>query len=65
MNNIQPLLDRQAAWQKHRAALSWAEKIRMVEAIQETLRQLKNSNPKKRNPKFDSIKSRNENPGNP
>jgi hypothetical protein len=48
MNSIQPLLDRQAAWQKRRAALSWAEKIRMVEAIQETLRQLKNSNPKKK-----------------
>jgi len=43
MSDTPNLLQRQAAWQKRRAALSWADKIRMVEAMQRTLRQLKNS----------------------
>jgi hypothetical protein len=37
MNDTQLLLERQAAWQKNRARLPWAEKIRMAEALRETL----------------------------
>ncbi len=37
------LFERQAAWQKNRQQLSWPEKIRLVEALQESLRQLKKS----------------------
>jgi len=43
MSDIQPLLRRQAAWQKNRERLSWPDKIRMVEALQGTLRQLRSS----------------------
>jgi hypothetical protein len=49
MNNTQRLLQRQAAWQKNRAILSWPEKIRMAEAMQGTihrLRALKNNRQK-------------------
>ena len=43
MSDIQPLLQRQAAWQKNRERLSWPDKIHMVEALQKTLRQLRGS----------------------
>jgi hypothetical protein len=43
MSDIQPLLQRQAAWQKNRERLSWPEKIHMVEALQGALRQLRRS----------------------
>jgi hypothetical protein len=36
MNDMQELLERQAAWQKSRAKLSWAEKIKMAEAVRGT-----------------------------
>jgi hypothetical protein len=48
MSDTQHVFERQATWQKGRAALSWANKIRMVEAIQGTLRQFKNSRNKLR-----------------
>ena len=51
MSDMQHLLQRQAAWQKKRAALSWPEKIRMVEQIQESLHQIrafKNKRPRPR-----------------
>ena len=51
MNEIQALLERQARWQKTRQTLSWPEKIRMAEAIRETvlaLRQLRNGQLKAR-----------------
>lgn len=35
MNDSQKLLERQAAWQDRRAALTWSEKIRMAEAVRE------------------------------
>ena len=40
MNDVQRLLARQAEWQKSRQALSWPEKIRMVEAIRESVLKL-------------------------
>jgi hypothetical protein len=43
MIDPQYLFERQAEWQKNRQSLSWSAKIRMVEAIQESLRQLRNS----------------------
>jgi hypothetical protein len=41
MREVQKLLERQARWQKGRAALSWPEKIRMAEAIRESVRALR------------------------
>ena len=41
MRDIQKMLERQARWQKGRAALSWPEKIRMAEAIRESIRLLR------------------------
>jgi len=41
MREIQKMLERQAGWQKGRAALSWPEKIRMAEAIRESVRLLR------------------------
>jgi hypothetical protein len=41
MADIRQLLRRQADWQKAQALLSWPEKIRMVEAMQEALRQFR------------------------
>ena len=34
--NIRELLERQAAWQKRRAKLTWAEKVRMAAAVRES-----------------------------
>jgi hypothetical protein len=41
MSDTLHLLRRQAAWQKNRSSLSWPDKIRMVGAMQETLRRLR------------------------
>jgi hypothetical protein len=49
MSDIQHLLQHQAEWQKKRQRLSWADKIRMVEALQGSLRQLKSSEDSPRN----------------
>jgi hypothetical protein len=43
MSDVLKLLERQAKWQKSRAALSWPEKIRMAEAIRESIQQLRAS----------------------
>jgi hypothetical protein len=48
MIDSQYLLERQAEWQKKRQSLSWSAKIRMVEAMQGSLRQLRNSGKKPR-----------------
>ncbi len=40
MSDTRKLLERQAAWQKTRAALTWPEKIRMAEAVRESASQL-------------------------
>jgi len=41
MTDIRHLLERQSEWQKARGSLSWPEKIRMAEAMRETLRQFR------------------------
>ena len=41
MTDVRRLLERQAEWQKARGGLSWLEKIRMAEAMRETLRQFR------------------------
>jgi hypothetical protein len=43
MSEGQSLLKRQAAWQKSRKHLSWPDKVRMVESMHLSLRQLRNS----------------------
>ena len=45
MNNTRQLLERQAAWQKTRASLSWPEKIRQVELLHDTLLKLRRTRP--------------------
>ena len=40
MTETRKLLERQAAWQKGRAALTWPEKIHRVEAVREWAAQL-------------------------
>jgi hypothetical protein len=46
MSEVIKLLERQAAWQKSRKDLSWPEKIRMAEAIRESVLQLRRSESK-------------------
>ncbi|MGQ0652080.1 MAG: hypothetical protein ACT4P4_07430 [Betaproteobacteria bacterium] len=36
MDKLKALLERQARWQRARRGLSWAEKIRMAEAVRES-----------------------------
>ena len=45
MPDVRQLLERQAAWQKGRKSLSWPEKIRMVEAIRESVLELSRTRP--------------------
>ncbi len=59
MNDIQPLLRRQAAWQRNRRHLSWPDKIHMVEALQKSLHQLKSLGEQRTDTPTDSAKSRN------
>lgn len=42
-DEVRELLERQARWQKSRRSLSWAEKIRMVEAIRESILRLRDA----------------------
>ena len=37
MRDVRDLLRRQAEWQKGRKALSWPEKVRMAEAIRDSV----------------------------
>ncbi len=46
MFDVKSMLERQAAWQRGRAQLSWAEKLRMAVIMRETQRQLRASNHK-------------------
>lgn len=41
MTDMRRLLERQAEWQKTRNRLSWPEKVRMAEAVRESLRQFR------------------------
>lgn len=45
MTKMQELFERQAAWQKRRAALSWAEKVRMAATVREDIIRLRRSAP--------------------
>ena len=45
MNDARALLERQAAWQKTRASLSWPEKIRQAELLRDTLLKLRRTRP--------------------
>ena len=41
MTDLKEMLDRQARWQKSRALLTWPEKMRMVEAVRESVQALR------------------------
>ena len=41
MTDVRRLLERQAAWQKARGSLSWAEKVHMAEAMREAISELR------------------------
>lgn len=45
MSETRKLLERQGAWQKKRAALTWSEKIRMAEAVRESAARLTRPRP--------------------
>jgi hypothetical protein len=47
---IKELLERQAKWQRDRAALSWEEKLKMSLIMRETQRALRGSDSPRRNP---------------
>jgi len=52
MTDTRELFECQAAWQAGRRQLSWPEKVRMAEAIRESLVRLRNTRPI--DPKTDS-----------
>jgi hypothetical protein len=52
MDEIQQLLNRQAAWQRSRQSLTWPEKIRMAAMVRESVKQLRASSPPKGNHKI-------------
>lgn len=41
MTDIRDLVERQARWQRGRAALPWPEKIRLIEMIHESIKALR------------------------
>ena len=45
MNDVCSLLERQAAWQKTRARLSWSEKIRQAEVLRDAFLNLRRTRP--------------------
>ena len=45
MTDKRELFERQAAWQAGRRHLSWPEKVRMAEAIRESLIRLRSTRP--------------------
>jgi hypothetical protein len=47
---IKQLLERQAQWQRNRAALSWEEKLKMSLIMSETQRALRGSGSLRQNP---------------
>jgi hypothetical protein len=44
-DDVMKLLERQAAWQKGRKTLPWPEKIRIAEAIRESVLQIRSTGP--------------------
>jgi hypothetical protein len=49
MSDTQRTFERQAAWQRARKSLPWPEKIRMVEAIRDSIVLLRRSSPHSEN----------------
>lgn len=45
MDDAKKLLERQAVWQKSRKSLPWPEKIRIAEAIRESILQIRSTGP--------------------
>jgi hypothetical protein len=45
MDDVMKLLERQAAWQKGRKSLPWPEKIRIAEAVRESILQIRSTGP--------------------
>jgi len=45
MNDIARMLQRQAEWQRSRQSLTWPEKLRMVEAVRESIQLLRRTGP--------------------
>ena len=45
MDDAKKLLERQAVWQKSLKLLSWPEKIRIAEAIRESIVQIRSTGP--------------------
>lgn len=41
MTDLQKFFERQAAWQKRRATLSWAEKVRLAAAVRDGVARLR------------------------
>jgi len=54
MNDVKHILQRQAAWQKGRAAFPWPDKIRMAGEMREAMRQLRTS--RNKTPRSDNDK---------
>ena len=47
MNEIEQVLERQAAWQRARARLPWAEKPRLSVVMRAAMKQLRRANPRR------------------
>jgi hypothetical protein len=45
MTDVQDRLERAAQWQRSRRALSWADKIRLAEAIRDSIVKLRRTRP--------------------
>jgi hypothetical protein len=45
MDDVTELLERQAAWQKARKSLPWPEKIRIAEAVRDSIQQIRSTGP--------------------
>lgn len=45
MTSFEKHLKKDAAWQKERSALSWAEKVRLAEALRESIAQIRRNRP--------------------
>ncbi len=48
MNEVEKLLERQAAWQRTRADLSWTEKLRLAARLRDAALALRPTTPVKR-----------------
>lgn len=58
MDDVKKLLERQAAWQKGRKTLPWPEKIRIAEAIRESILQIRSTGPELKREAAVSLRTR-------